>query len=80
MTEFKIVLDFWTNKSNEVMIQIALSVIIISLQINIVSQECTNTQDTMHKLIAWAQVTFYRATLLFMHGAHHCLPDSLEYQ
>ena len=36
------------------MIQITLPVIIISLQINIVSQECTNTQDTigMHKLIA----------------------------
>ena len=42
------------------MIQITLPVIIISLQINIVSQECTNTQDTigMHKPIAWAQVTF----------------------
>ena len=60
MTEFKIVLDFWTNKSNEVVIQITLPVIIISLQTNIVSQECTNTQDTidMHKLIAWAKVTF----------------------
>ena len=60
MTEFKIVLDFQTNKNNKVMIQITLPVIIISLQINIVSQECTNTQDTigMHKPIAWAKVTF----------------------
>ena len=60
MTEFKIVLDFQTNKSNEVMIQITLPVIIIRLQINIVSQECTNTQDTIgtHKPIAWAKVTF----------------------
>ena len=54
MTELKIVLDFWTNKSNKVMIPITLPVIIISLQINIVSQECTNTQDTIgtHKPIA----------------------------
>ena len=60
MTEIKIVLDFWTKKSNEVMIQITLPVIIISLQTNIVTQECTNTQDTigMHKPIAWAKVTF----------------------
>ena len=60
MTEFKIVLDFQTNKNNKVMIQITLPVIIISLQINIVSQECTNTQDTIgtHKLIAWTKVTF----------------------
>ena len=51
---------FLNKKSNEVMIQITLPVIIISLQINIVSQECTNTQDTIgtHKPIAWAQVTF----------------------
>ena len=42
------------------MIQITLHVIIIGLQINIVSKECANTQDTigMHKLIAWAQLTF----------------------
>ena len=42
------------------MIQITLPVIIISLQINIVNQECTKTQDTIgsHKLIAWAKVTF----------------------
>ena len=42
------------------MIQITLPVIIISLQINIVNQESTNTQDTidMHKPIAWAKVTF----------------------
>ena len=41
------------------MIKITLPVIIISLQ-NIVSQECTNTQDTigMQKPIAWAKVTF----------------------
>ncbi len=60
MTEFKIVLDVRTNKSNKVMIQITLSVIIISLQINIVIQECNNTQDTIgtHKPIALAQVTF----------------------
>ena len=60
MTEFKIVLDFWTNKSNKAMIQITLPVFIISLQINIVSQEFTYTHDTigMHKPIAWAKVTF----------------------
>ncbi len=60
MTEFKIVLDFQTNKSNKVMIQITLPVIIISLQINIVNQECTNIQDTrgMNKPIAWSKVTF----------------------
>ncbi len=43
------------------MIQITLLVIIISLQYkNIVSQECTNTQDTIgtNKQIAWAKVTF----------------------
>ena len=42
------------------MIQITLPVTIISLQVNIKNQECTNTQDTigMHKPIAWAQVTF----------------------
>ncbi len=41
------------------MIQITLPVIIISPQ-NIVSQECTNTQDTigMHKPIARVKVTF----------------------
>ena len=55
------------------MIQNTLPVIIISLQINIVSQEYTNTQDTIgtHKPIAWAKVTFKRATLLFMCQAHH---------
>ncbi len=61
MTEFKIVLDFRTKTNNKVMIWITLPMIIISLQKkNIVSQECTNTRDTigMHKLIAWAQVTF----------------------
>ncbi len=42
------------------MIQITFPVIIISLQINIVNQECTNTQDTIgtQKPIAWAQVNF----------------------
>ena len=42
------------------MIQITLPVIIISLQTNIVTQECTNTQDTigMHKPIALEKVTF----------------------
>ena len=56
MTEFKIVLDFRTNKSIKVMIQITLPVIVISLQTNIVTQERTNTQDTIgtHKPIAWA--------------------------
>ncbi len=54
MTELKIVLDFQTNKSNKVMIQITLPMIIITLEINIVNQECTNTQDTIGvpKLIA----------------------------
>ena len=60
MTEFKIVLDFRTNKNDKVMIQITLQVIIIGLQINSVNQECTNTQDTIgpHMPIAWAKVTF----------------------
>ncbi len=50
---------FSNKKNDKVMIQITLPVIIISLQITIVNQECTNTPDIgMHKPIAWAQVTF----------------------
>ncbi len=55
------------------MIQITLPVIIISLQINIVNQECTNTQDTIGTAQAdcLSKSDLLRATLLFWHGAHH---------
>ena len=55
------------------MIQITLPVIIISLQINIVSQECTNTlgHNRHAQADCLSKSDLLRATQLFMHGAHH---------